>query len=111
MTNARSRLATVMEATGLESSDVARILEKPPRSVYRWINEDVEPRWESKERLLEVTFVLERLSQVIKPKLAQDWLYTPLAVLSYDRPVDLIRRGKTREVLGIIDAIGEGAYT
>jgi uncharacterized protein (DUF2384 family) len=100
-----------MEATGLDSSAIARILDRPPRSVSRWINEAVEPRWESKERLLELTYVIERLSQVIEPKVAEDWLFTPLRALDYAKPVDLIRTGRTRDVLAIIDAIGEGVYT
>jgi uncharacterized protein (DUF2384 family) len=111
MTDARPRLVTLMDRAGLDAADVARILDRPPRSVSRWLNEDVDPRWEAKERLLEVTFVLERLCQVIAPSAAQDWLFTPNRGLDYQKPVELLRSGRFREVLAIIDALGEGVYT
>ena len=111
MIDPRTRLAAVMERAGIDAADVARILDRPPRSVSRWLKEDAEPRWESRERLLEVTFVMERLCQVIAPKAAQDWLFTPNTELGYSKPVELLRQGKFREVLALIDALGEGVYT
>lgn len=111
MTDARARLSAVMERTGLDTADVARILDRPPRSVLRWLKEDVDPRWESRERLLEVTFVLERLSQVVEPKAASDWLFMPNQELNYQKPVELLREGRFRDVLALIDALGEGVFT
>jgi uncharacterized protein (DUF2384 family) len=111
MTDARSRLVAVMDKTGLDPADVARILDKPPRSIYRWLSEDVQPRWESRERLLEVIYVMERLSQVIVPGASQDWLFTPNAELGHQKPVELLRAGGFREVLAVIDALGEGVFT
>lgn len=111
MTDTRSRLVAVMDQTGLETADIARILDRPPRSISRWINEDVQPRWESRERLLEVIYVIERLGQVIKPSASQDWLFTPNAELGHQKPVELLRAGSFREVLAVIDALGEGVYT
>ena len=100
-----------MDRTGLDSAGVARILDRPARSVSRWLTEDVDPRWEARERLLEVTFVLERLSQVVKPTAASDWLFTPNRELDNHKPVELLRVGKFREVLALIDAVGEGVFT
>lgn len=111
MIDARERLADVMERAGLDAVDVARILDRPSRSVTRWLNEDVEPRWEARERLLEVTYVMERLCQVVAPSASQDWLFTPNAELAYGKPVELLRDGRFREVLALIDALGEGVYT
>lgn len=111
MIDARSRLNAVMDQTGLDAADVARILDRPPRSVSRWLNQDVDPHWDSRERLLEVTFVLERLSQVIQPRAAVDWLFTPNGELEYRKPVELLREGRFREVLALIDALGEGVFS
>jgi putative toxin-antitoxin system antitoxin component (TIGR02293 family) len=111
VTEGRTRLAAVMERAGLDTADVARILDRPARSVSRWLTEEGEPRWEARERLLEVTFVIERLCQVIEPRAAQDWLFTPNTELGYRKPVELLREGRFREVLAIVDALGEGVYT
>lgn len=107
----KTRLSTVMDQAGLDPIDIARILDKPPRSISRWINEGVQPRWESRERLLELIYVIERLSQVISPEASQDWLFTPNAQLDHQKPVELLRAGSFREVLALIDAMGEGVFT
>lgn len=111
MTDTRSRLTAVMDQTGLEPSDIARILDKPPRSVSRWLKDDVQPRWESRERLLEVLYVMERLGQVVTPAASQDWLFTPNPELGHQKPVELLRAGGFRKVLALIDSLGEGVFT
>ena len=110
MSDARSRLAAVMDKTGLEATDIARIIDRPPRSVSRWLKEDVQPRWESRERLLEVIYVIERLGQVVEPSASQDWLFSPNPYLQHRKPVDLLQEGNFQEVLALIDALGEGVY-
>jgi uncharacterized protein (DUF2384 family) len=37
-------------------------------------------------------------------------VFTPVPTLEYERPVDLIRAGRAREVLNLIDALGEGVF-
>jgi putative toxin-antitoxin system antitoxin component (TIGR02293 family) len=111
VTETKGRLAAVMDKAGLEPVDIARILDKPPRSISRWLNEDVQPRWESRERLLELIYVIERLTQVVTPEASQDWLFTPNAALEHKKPVELLRSGSFKEVLALIDAIGEGVFT
>jgi uncharacterized protein (DUF2384 family) len=110
MSTVADRLESIIERGQLDYVDVARILDTNPRTVARWVNEETEPRWEVRERLLEFFAVMERLQQVIKPKVAHDWLYTPNATLNNEKPVELLRRGEFRQVLGIIDALGEGVF-
>ncbi len=111
MSYAIERLNRVIEATGLDYVDVARMLEANPRTVSRWINEGTEPRWEVRERLLELTAVIERLTQVVRPQAAHDWLFTPNQDLAFDKPVELVRAGRFKEVLAVIDSLGEGVFS
>ena len=99
-----------MVGSELEPSDVARILETNPRTVSRWLRHETEPRWEIRERLLEFFAVMERLQQVVKPTAAHDWLFTPNRLLHHEKPADLLRQGRFREVLAIVDALGEGVF-
>ena len=110
MSSIATRLETILERGQLDYVDVARILETNPRTVARWVHQDTEPRWEVRERLLELFAVMERLQQVVRPKAAHDWLYTPNATLDHEKPVELLRRGEFRRVLAIIDALGEGVF-
>ncbi|CAN5852545.1 DUF2384 domain-containing protein [soil metagenome] len=94
-----------MDATG-----VARILGKDPKTVFRWLREGTVPQWDTRELLLALNVVLERLANVVESGAAEDWLFTPVPALDYARPVDLIRSGEYRRVLALIDALGEGVF-
>lgn len=104
------RLSAVIEEGELDANDVARIVRTNRRTVARWIRSETEPRWENRERLLELLAVMEKLHQVLKPKASYDWLFSPNPDLKYEKPVDLLKRGDFRTVLGVIDAMGEGVF-
>lgn len=104
------RLTQVMRETSINASGVARILDRDPKTVQRWLRQETAPRWEVREIVLALNVVLERLAEVIDPAAAEDWLFTPVPTLEYERPVDLIRAGRAREVLNLIDALGEGVF-
>jgi putative toxin-antitoxin system antitoxin component (TIGR02293 family) len=104
------RLERVASNVDLDSSDLARVLETNPRTVSRWLKNETAPRHDARERLLEVVAVLERLSATLTPEAAHDWLFTPNPAFEYHKPVDLLRDGEFRRVLGAIDAMAEGVF-
>jgi Antitoxin Xre/MbcA/ParS C-terminal toxin-binding domain len=104
------RLGEVMEDTSIDASGVARILKKDPKTVQRWLRQESVPRWDVREVVLSLNVVLERLPLVIDPSEAEEWLFTPVPALGNSRPVDLIRSGRSEDVLNLIDAVGEGAF-
>jgi uncharacterized protein (DUF2384 family) len=104
------RLTQVMRDTSIDATGVARILERDPKTVQRWLRHETEPRWEVREIVLALNVVLERLAEVIDPAAAEDWLFTPVPTLGYEQPVKLIRDGRAKEVLNLIDALGEGVF-
>jgi uncharacterized protein (DUF2384 family) len=105
-----NRLTEVMRETSIDASGMARILDRDPKTVVRWLRQDTEPRWEVREVVLSLYVVLERLASVIDPSTAEDWLFTPVPALSNERPVDLIRDGRAKDVLDLVDALGEGVF-
>jgi uncharacterized protein (DUF2384 family) len=60
--------------------------------------------------MLEVVAVFDRLTATLTPAAAHEWLFTPNAALDYHKPIDLLRRGEFRQVLGAIDALAEGVF-
>ncbi len=94
----------------LGRGDLARALDANPRTLLRWLNDETVPRAEAKERMLEAIAVFERLSSTLIPGAAHDWLYTPNGGLDYHKPIDLLRAGEFRQVLGAIDALAEGVF-
>lgn len=101
------RAATKVE---LDGGDLARVLELSPRTVSRWLSEEAAPRPDARERLLELIAVLESLSATLRPRPAHDWLFMPNPSLDHHKPVDLLRAGEFRRVLGAIDALAEGVF-
>ena len=104
------RLDEVMHDTSIDANGMARILDRDPKTVQRWLRAETEPRWGAREVVLALNVVLERLAAVIEPASVEDWLFTPVPALDNDRPVDLIRGGRSKEVLDLVDAIGEGVF-
>lgn len=104
------KLESASSAIELEQTEIARVMDANPRTVARWLQGETEPRPEARERLLELIAVLDRLSGVLQPSAAHDWLFTPSPVLDHHKPVDLLRNREYRKVLGAIDALAEGVY-
>jgi uncharacterized protein (DUF2384 family) len=99
-----------MTRTSIDPAGVARIVEKDPKTVVRWLREDTLPQWETRELLLALDVVLERVAEVIQPDAVEEWLFTPVPGLDYQRPVDLVRSGEYRRVLALVDGLGEGVF-
>jgi hypothetical protein len=99
-----------MALASIGTGGVARILDRDPKTVGRWLRHDTLPRWQTREQLLALNVLLERLVQVVAPPATEDWLFTPVPALDYERPVDLIRKGEHRRVMALIDALGEGVF-
>lgn len=110
MTLLAERLEDLSSKVDLDQSEVARLLDANPRTVTRWIKEGVSPRPAARERLLELLAVLEALASTMQPQAAHDWLFTPNPLLQHHKPVDLIRAGEFRRVLGAIDALADGVF-
>ncbi len=110
MTMASQRVRRIVGTGFLDSTAIARVLNKSPKTVLRWLRGGVAPRWESEQRLRELEAVLERLGGIVEPAAAREWLFTPVPMLDHQIPADLVRHGQYRRVIGAIDAIGEGAF-
>lgn len=110
MPDLATRLEEAAKRAELDRVDVARVLDTNPRTVSRWLQRQAAPRPDARERLLELIAVLEHLSGVLRPAYAHDWLLSPNPMLDHEKPVDLLREGEYRRVLGAIDAIAEGVF-
>ena len=104
------RLERAAASIDLDRHDLARALDTKPRAVARWLNKETAPHADARERLLELIAVLERLSATLQPTAANQWLFTPNPSLDYHKPVDLLRDGKSRQVLGAIDVMAGGVF-
>jgi putative toxin-antitoxin system antitoxin component (TIGR02293 family) len=101
-------LEQLLSDNTIDTTDVARVLGTTSRSVARWQTDEVSPRRESEERLLELKAVVDLARRFLRPEPARLWLRSPNPELSYEKPLDLITRGEYRRVIGALLAMAEG---
>lgn len=101
-------LHEVLSDDTIDASDVARVLGTTTRSVARWQLAEVSPRRQSEERLLELKAVVDLARRYLRPEPARLWLRSPNPDLGYEKPLELIRRGDYRRVIGALLAMAEG---
>ena len=56
-------------------------------------------------------YVVDRLGDFYTPEETRLWLHANHPMLGGERAIDLIRDGRTEEVLSVIESLDAGAYT
>ncbi len=101
-------LSDVLADDIVDTGDVARVLGATQRSIARWQAAEVSPRRDSEERLLELKAVVDLARQYFRPDVARLWLRSPDPSLAYEKPLDLVKHGEYRRVIGALLALAEG---
>lgn len=105
---ARQKLVTLIHEMGSQAR-VAQALDVDRSRVTRWLA-DEEPDADNLIKLESVEFVLSRLLRSYRRETALKWLTGFNAQLGDARPIDLLARGRTWEVIRAIEADETGAY-
>jgi len=92
----------------LTQEDVGKLLKASPRAVSRWRTGESKPQKMTRQRLLELVYVGEQLSRVLRPEDANLWIFSRNPLLDGDTPAERIERGDFRAVLAVIEALAEG---
>lgn len=104
------RLKVIDEKASLRFVDVAELLKVRPETVSRWNQGKAFPQSEPEQRLLELGYIVEQLSELYKPDEARLWLLSPQKLFRGERPFDLIRDGRFQEVLKVVHQLQESVY-
>jgi len=94
---------------GLRAADIARLLGTRPETVSRWNSGRNRPRGARLHRLLELEFIVMRLTALDPPEALRLWLFSRHQALDGRRPADLIEEGRIDAVLRAIDQRADGA--
>lgn len=104
------RIEKIKEHGGISGRDVAQLLDTTPETVSRWNTGKVEPQRDRLQRLLELEFLLEELSEFYAPEEAKLWMFSHHRLLGGARPADVIQQGRSGEVLALLEQLRTGAY-
>jgi len=92
----------------LTVAEIGQITGVGERAVQNWANGSSRPEGSSRERLLELTYVIEQLSDVYTDEGVEIWLHTRQRALGGGRPLDLLRQGQFEAVLTAVEHLAGG---
>jgi hypothetical protein len=112
MTGAVSKIIEgLRDRGGLKGIDVANIASISPAMVSSWTAGKALPHPKTQLIISDLRYVVDRLSEFYSPNEIRLWLYSKHRLLNGERAVDLINRGETERILGVIESLGEGSFT
>lgn len=92
----------------LTVAEIGQITGVGDRAVQNWANGSSRPEGSSRERLLELKYVIEQLSDVYTDEGVEIWLHTRQRALGGGRPLDLLRQGQFEAVLTAVEHLAGG---
>jgi transcriptional regulator with XRE-family HTH domain len=103
-----TKVSELTEDLKLSQEDIGVIVGATARSVARWASGEVAPQRLNRQRLIELAYVAEALTEVIRGEDANLWIFSPNRLLNHDTPAERIQQGDFRSVLAAIEALADG---
>lgn len=104
-----SRIVSDIRDASLTSSELAAITGVRERQVQNWAAGTSRPGGASRDRLLEVKYIVDLLKEVYTPEGIDIWVHARNRSLDGHRPIDLLKAGEFREVLNAVERLTAGA--
>lgn len=105
-----ARLDKIRDRGGIQSRDVAQLLDTTPQTISRWRTGKVSPQRQGLGRLLTLEWLIGELAEFYSPEEARLWLFAPHRLLGGERPADRIQNGHVDDVLALIAQLSDGAF-
>ena len=102
MSTAQSHVVQILdglqESGGLKGTDIANFTDVSKATVSRWTNNQKAPHPKAQRVLLDLHYVVMRLSNYYSAEEVRAWLYAPHPQLEGERAIELINQGRWEEV-------------
>src|SRR5262245_61238683 len=95
---------------GLQSRDIANILDVPAATVLRWSHGRATPQIHTQTVIADLRYIVDRLSDFYTPDEIRLWLHAKHPLLNGPRAIDLIKDNHPEDVLALIERLDAGAY-
>jgi hypothetical protein len=96
---------------GVATGDIAAATGSQPATVNAWARATRSPSGLRRERLLELVSIVDRLEKLMKPTYVPLWLLKPVPALDDRRPLDLISKGKYRDVSRLVAELESNSFS
>lgn len=104
-----SRIVENIRAGSVTSAELAEITGVRERQVQNWATGANRPSGATRDRLLEVHYIVGQLQEVYSPEGIDIWLHGRNRTLDGRRPIDLLREGAFEDVLNAVERLTTGA--
>ena len=88
--------------------EIGQITGVGERAVQNWARGTSRPEGTSRDRLLELKYVIEQLSDVYTDEGIEIWLHARQRSLDGRQPIDLLRQGQFEAVLSAVERLAGG---
>ncbi len=102
-------LVEEIRRSGLTSAEIGSITGVRERQVQNWAAGTSKPAGETRDRLVDVHYIVRQLQQVYRPEGIEIWLHARNPELGGQRPIDLLIEGEFQPVVDAVDRLQVGA--
>ena len=96
---------------GVGTGDIAVAVGAQPATVNAWARATRRPTGEKRERFMELVALVDRLERVMAPRYVPLWLLKPVPALDDRRPIELLSKGRYRDVSRLVAELENESFT
>lgn len=93
---------------GVSLVDIGRATQVKVRQVQHWLAGTSKPQGPTLERLVDLNYLVERLSDVYVPEGIEIWLHGRNRALGGERPIDLLEADQFDVVVNLVEQLTNG---
>jgi uncharacterized protein (DUF2384 family) len=99
-----------VRALGVGTGDIAVAVGAQPATVNAWARATRRPTGAKRTRFLELVSLIDRLERVMSASYVPLWLIKPVPALDDRRPIDLLARGRYRDVSRLVTELENDSF-
>ena len=109
--HAADTVAWAHDTLALSFEEIGAVVEADERTVRRWRGAEVAPRVRHQASLAALVDLRHVLSEVFERQAdATEWLHTPIKAFRGHPPIEMIRRGRIKDVVEVLATMESGAF-
>jgi uncharacterized protein (DUF2384 family) len=100
-----------VQRLGVGTTDIAVAVGAQPATVSAWARATRRPSGAKRERLMELVSLIDRLERVMAPRYVPLWLLKPVPALDDRRPLELLSKGRYRDVSKVVAELENESFS
>lgn len=103
-----SNIVGTLRQNGVPLVDVGRATRVKVRQVQHWLAGTSKPSGPTLERLIDLSYLVERLADVYHPEGIEIWFHARNRALGGRRPIDMLEDGEFEPVIDLVEQLTQG---